>query len=111
MILKTLEQRYFNSNNIILKAVKEIKLPLNIDALKELVASIGKNADNFINTIRYTKNYSGTLKRDGKTIPNYRFYDEREWRYVPEMSDPRLQNYMTKEQYEAYRGDGTKPLN
>ena len=32
---------------------------------------------------RYLKNYQGDLKRIGKkTIPNYRFSDEREWRHV-----------------------------
>lgn len=38
--------------------------------------------------IRYVKNYQGDLSRIGKkTIPNYRFSDEREWRYV---IDPKL---------------------
>ena len=32
---------------------------------------------------RYTKNYEADLNRGGKTIKNYRFSDEREWRYVP----------------------------
>jgi hypothetical protein len=31
----------------------------------------------------YAKNYSGTLKRLGKTIRNYNFYNEREWRLIP----------------------------
>ncbi len=34
--------------------------------------------------VAYLKNYEGDLKRNGKTICDYRFYDEREWRYVPE---------------------------
>lgn len=33
--------------------------------------------------LRYIKNYEADLIRLGKTIPNYRFSDEREWRYVP----------------------------
>ncbi len=32
----------------------------------------------------YLKNYEGDLVRRGKTSKTYRFYDEREWRYVPE---------------------------
>jgi len=37
-----------------------------------------------LNTYRYIKNYEGDLKRrSGKTTRNYRFADEREWRYVP----------------------------
>jgi hypothetical protein len=33
--------------------------------------------------LRYIKNYQGILKRKNKTPVNYRFSDEREWRYVP----------------------------
>lgn len=33
--------------------------------------------------LRYMKNYEATLVRKTETIPNYRFSDEREWRYVP----------------------------
>lgn len=37
-----------------------------------------------LNTYRYIKNYEGDLKRRSeKTTRNYRFADEREWRYVP----------------------------
>jgi len=46
--------------------------------------------DHYINTIgimKYMKNYSGDLERFGmKTICNYIFADEREWRYVPDVS-------------------------
>lgn len=31
---------------------------------------------------RYMKNYQGTLKRQGIETPDYRFSDEREWKYV-----------------------------
>jgi len=40
-----------------------------------------------IDLVRYIKNYEGDLVRGNKTIPNYRYYDEREWRYVPEFSE------------------------
>lgn len=35
----------------------------------------------------FTKNYSGHLKRKLIDNPNYKFYDEREWRLVPEKDD------------------------
>jgi hypothetical protein len=31
----------------------------------------------------FAKNYSGQLKRCGKVINNYIFYNEREWRFIP----------------------------
>jgi hypothetical protein len=43
---------------------------------------------NTINTLRYLKNYSGDLIRPKKkTIPNYVFANEREWRYVPPFNE------------------------
>jgi hypothetical protein len=32
----------------------------------------------------FAKNYSGDLDRNGKIIPDYRYYDEREWRFIPD---------------------------
>lgn len=39
-----------------------------------------------MDVIRYMKNYEGPLDRKGESIKNYRFSDEREWRYAPEYS-------------------------
>lgn len=44
--------------------------------------------NNTINTLRYIKNYKGDLIRPGrKTIADYVFANEREWRYVPAISE------------------------
>lgn len=43
---------------------------------------------NIINYYRYIKPYEGELNRKGELIDeNYRFADEREWRYVPPISN------------------------
>ena len=43
---------------------------------------------NTINTLRYVKNYNGDLIRPGKkTLSNYVFANEREWRYVPPFNE------------------------
>jgi hypothetical protein len=39
-----------------------------------------------IDTLRYIKSYEGLLVRVEDEIENYRFADEREWRYVPQLS-------------------------
>ena len=44
--------------------------------------------NNTLNTLRYIKNYKGDLIRPGKkTKPNYVFANEREWRFVPPISE------------------------
>ena len=45
------------------------------------------NQKGFTDVIRYFKNYEGELKRKGKTTKDYRFSDEREWRFVPPFSE------------------------
>lgn len=37
----------------------------------------------FTDVLRYVKNYQGSLARKGTLVHEYRFSDEREWRYVP----------------------------
>ncbi|MGB1247406.1 MAG: abortive infection system antitoxin AbiGi family protein [Chitinophagales bacterium] len=39
---------------------------------------------NWLNILRYVKNYEADLSRGGEIIKNYRFSDEREWRYTPD---------------------------
>ncbi len=41
-----------------------------------------------LNTYRYIKNYQGILKRKNrKSIPDYRFANEREWRYIEPITE------------------------
>jgi hypothetical protein len=44
---------------------------------------IGELGKALLDMFRYMKNYEGDLIRNGVTKKNYRFSDEREWRYVP----------------------------
>jgi hypothetical protein len=57
-----------------------------------------------LNFYRYIKNYQGPLFRPNKSIDEYRFYDEREWRYVPAINDKRIEPKLNEEQYKKYRG-------
>lgn len=62
-----------------LKVLINTTIPKNPTAWKDLT-DVQQAA---IDMMRYLKNYQGDLTRNGKTIKNYRYYDEREWRYVP----------------------------
>lgn len=50
--------------------------------LKELQAE-SETKNTYLNIIRYLKPYEGEFVRRGNTYDDYRFYNEREWRYVP----------------------------
>lgn len=58
---------------------------------------------NLSNLIRYAKIYEGKLTRKGNTIDNYRYADEREWRYVPDMQaeNSKYLPWLSKEQYDT----------
>lgn len=63
-----------------------------------------------LDAYRYMKNYEGTLVRAGLTDEkNFRFADEREWRYVPSLNDSEIEepfvaisNMQTKKQKMEY---------
>jgi hypothetical protein len=69
---------------------------LNSVFAKNLISNIRKlHTDNkltikeragLVDIPRYTKPYEGKLDQNGETVCNYRFADEREWRYVPEVN-------------------------
>ncbi|MCK9372429.1 MAG: abortive infection system antitoxin AbiGi family protein [Sulfuricurvum sp.] len=69
----------------------------------ELLRSTEKNKEasaNALTVYSYIKNYENTLQRKGKDpVPNYRFSDEREWRYVPQNTD-KNEFTLSKEVYE-----------
>ena len=72
------------------------------------------DTDYVINSIKifsYLKNYEGALLRAGRNEEKYRFYDEREWRYVPNnelMGD--ATNVAMPENYLADKEKYNKPI-
>lgn len=52
----------------------------------------------------YIKNYKGEHIRGNKSVRNYRFYDEREWRYVPSLKDKDIKRSLTEDEFRIYRG-------
>jgi hypothetical protein len=55
--------------------------------------------DSYRKVLRYIKNYEGDFQRDGKIMKNVKFYNEREWRYTPEI-DENVRFWLKKEEYE-----------
>jgi len=75
--------------------VAEMKLPN--DAKRETARRLSDIA-------RYTKNYEGMLQRKNEPSRMYRFSDEREWRYVPDVEYGCELFYMAKD----FEEDGVK---
>lgn len=75
------------------------------EGLRSIYATAGSKANEKLsadqsylkltNMYRYIKNYEGELERDGKTIPNYRFADEREWRFVPPIETENIAGFVS----------------
>lgn len=70
---------------------------LKLDAVDDKYAVA---AYNYVKVLKYFKSYEGDFKRNGKLIKNVRFYNEREWRYVPAIDfDENIESAFTKEEY------------
>lgn len=68
--------------------------------------------DNLFDFICFVKPYEGDLWREGGKLSNIRFYDEREWRFVPSMSDNFYRYGLTKTDFlnEELRRDANNSL-
>ena len=56
----------------------------------------------------YVKHYEDDLERNEKTIKNYRFYDEREWCYVPESLQTSNEMFKSMSQYKMWREESSE---
>jgi len=71
---------YIDKDSLIAKSLLEL-----IEARRDTKTNLTELQKELVLKIKsYAKNYSGDLDRKGKTIKSYRFYDEREWRLVPD---------------------------
>ena len=70
---------YIDHNSLFAKSLLKL-----IEERRKADTNFTKLQSNQILQIKaYAKNYSGHLKRRSVDNPNYKFYDEREWRLVP----------------------------
>lgn len=54
------------------------------------IPDLSETESQLVNLVRYMKNYEADLTRAGITIANYRFADEKEWRYVPRKDEAHM---------------------
>ncbi|MEN2413243.1 abortive infection system antitoxin AbiGi family protein [Flavobacterium mesophilum] len=79
--------RHCNVTDNLINGIEGIYRHLNSLNSMEEITRLGEDYKNIIDIYRYIKNYDGELKRKNKPLePNYRFADDREWRYVPNIN-------------------------
>ncbi len=66
-----------------------------IDLSKELA----EHHQSLLRILCFLKLYEGPLRRGDQTFPNVRFYDEREWRFVPQLREPLSRYLLTEKGY------------
>lgn len=55
---------------------------------------LSQNYMQIYDAYRFIKNYEGELERNGEKIENFRFADEREWRFVPPINNSGIQPFI-----------------
>lgn len=91
---------YVNPNSNISESVSE--LAENIyQALDKHCSEITKNiSDEYVNLVNFLKPYEGNFKRGNKIHKDLRFYNEREWRYIPKIDfDSIVKKNLSKEEF------------
>lgn len=76
-----------------------------------ITKNLTKSVEYLTYSLYHTKHYEDELKRGEYVDPNYRFYDEREWRYIPEFDCAVCELSKTEEEYQEWRNQSDeKPL-
>lgn len=78
---------------------------LNLEEMKNYV-----NATSLYDSVsRLMKPYVGKLQRGANIIENYKFYDEREWRYIPQKHADIDNKVISHKEYEKFKISNPKP--
>lgn len=83
-----------NLNPVIYLEKDSILTSSIVSEIKATIKNGNIDKSKILNVIRYIKSYQGEFRRKGKIITGVKFYDEREWRYVPK-SDSKLKFWLT----------------
>lgn len=77
---------YLDKNSILSISYLKIYERLIIDPNKTIL-DLSIEQKQIVDILRYIKNYQNDLIRKGQVYKNYRFSDEREWRFVPDITN------------------------
>lgn len=89
-----------NKLNPILYIEPNSKLTKSIISILKNAGDIDKNdkKEGIFNLFRYMKNYKGDFYRNGLIIKNVNFYNEREWRYLPD-TNSNIKFWLSEEEF------------
>lgn len=87
--------RHCNTTDNLINGIDGIYRHLNKLTDMSEINDLGQSYMNIIDIYRYIKNYDGELERVGKPKnDNYRFADDREWRYVPKIESAGIRPFV-----------------
>lgn len=103
--IKALTQLFVKSNSVVGRKI-----------IQEKISEIQKQKDNVADSLKFTlyssyftKHYQDDLNRNGEEIKSYTFYNEREWRFVPDFETAMCKLKITDDEYKIWRGDTITP--
>jgi hypothetical protein len=89
------------------KMLEYLRINLELKKYSDMNAPM----EHIIYSLYYTKHYADDLERNGEVTKGYRFYDEREWRYLPDFTCAVCELRRTEEEYNNWRGNSKqKPI-
>lgn len=91
---------YVNPNSNITDSISQMAESV-YQALEDHCSDVTKQlSDDYMNLINFLKPYDGDFRRGLETIKDVRFYDEREWRYVPKIKfDPDVKSILSRSEF------------
>lgn len=94
---------YIDKNSELSKSYRKVYFDYAVKSGK-LISELNETEICLVDILRYIKSYQADLVRGGQVINEYRFSDEREWRYLPKYEEGK-QFICSKELFEEHKVD------